>query len=288
MPETSQLTVMTINIMRATMENAAGIGKLVKELSPDIVSLQEVPYQTENSSEQLDLIADVSGMKYAMSKHFYWTKGETKLIQGTAILYKPEMNILNSGTLENMRGAEYDKASCGYAIFDNGINVINFHGVWGGWKTPLRNRQVLAIDELSAKIHEETDHDTPLTVLTGDFNAEPESSTVRFLTGLDEVEGKGTFWVDTWKHVGDRNESEHGYTSTADNDLAWTTAINVGIKNPASIPDRRIDYVMVRGWAYGRRGNPISSRVVDLRDDSTGGYYTDHNAVLSVLDNTIA
>jgi endonuclease/exonuclease/phosphatase family metal-dependent hydrolase len=285
MPESNHLTVMTINIMRATMENAAGIGNTIKEFSPDIVSLQEVPYQGETVSEQLDLIAQISGMESIMSKAFYWYKGDEELIQGTAILYSPKLQLVSSGTLENMRGAEYDKASCVYATFEDAINVINFHGVWGGWKTPLRNRQVLAVDELSARLHDASDHEYPLTVLTGDFNAEPESSTVRFLTGLDEIEAKGTFWVDTWKHVGDRTESEHGYTSTAANDLAWKTAIGVGIKNPASMPDRRIDYIMVRGWAYGRRGNPVSSKVVDVRNHETGGYYTDHNAVLSVLEN---
>ncbi len=135
-----------------------------------------------------------------------------------------------------------------------------------------RRAQVLAIDELVRSVR--GDRDAPPgfgsqrasmpAVLCGDFNAEPDSDEIRFLSSLTVLDGRTTFWQDAWRMAGE------GPGHTQDwrhNPLAAHMNVN----------RKRIDYVFV-GDAFQREG--AAGRVVAaelaFHEPRTGVLASDH------------
>ena len=69
-------------------------------------------------------------------------------------------------------------------------------------------------------------------ILCGDFNAEPDSDEIRFLSSLTALDGRTTFWQDAWRVAGD------GPGLTQD----WRTNPIAAAMN---VHRKRIDYVFV-------------------------------------------
>jgi endonuclease/exonuclease/phosphatase family metal-dependent hydrolase len=78
-------------------------------------------------------------------------------------------------------------------------------------------------------------------VLLGDFNDTPDSSSVRFWTGRQSLEGLSVAYQDAWEA---RHGTEPGHTFSPDNPLvrAGEMPLEAG---------RRIDYIMIRKSTHG-------------------------------------
>ena len=106
-------------------------------------------------------------------------------------------------------------------------------------------------------------------LLLGDFNAEPDSDEIRFLTGLHSLEGKSVYFHDAWRVAGDG-----GPGITWSNRNSWARA--------ALEPDRRIDYVFV-GYPT-REGLGLVERCRVVCDDAVDGVWpSDHFGVYAEL-----
>jgi len=128
-----------------------------------------------------------------------------------------------------------------------------------------RERQVLRIDEL---ISEHADPDSPLPpILAGDFNAEPDSTEIRFLTGSTSLRGRSTYYQDAWRVAGGR---EPGHTWSNTNPFAAAEFE----------PDRRIDYVFA-GWRRDDGRGRVTARSVVCDRPLTGTWPTDHFGLLA-------
>ena len=150
------------------------------------------------------------------------------------------------------------------------VAVYTSHLAWGGLEEPVRLKQAVYLELLARGVAER--HPSAVHVLGGDLNATPESSTVRFMTGLQGSGDVGAFWVDAWAASG----SGYGFTSDPSRlSYAVDTARSVGIHDVSQIPGRRIDFLMSRGWVYGRPGFPLQCEVFD----GEGG--SDHNGVFA-------
>ena len=91
-----------------------------------------------------------------------------------------------------------------------------------------RERQMPALNEFARG---RAKNDFP-AILVGDFNTDPESAEIRYLKGLQSLQGGSAYWCDAWDHAGDGSK---GATWSKSNDFAaW-----------APWPDRRIDYIFV-------------------------------------------
>ena len=151
------------------------------------------------------------------------------------------------------------------------------HLAWGSRSEGSRLSQAQEIERLAAKTEEEFGSEL-VQVLCGDLNALPSPATLRYITGLDpDKNGTSTSWVDAWA----TRESAPGYTSSMDNPMMATIARRVGILEPSFLPNRRIDYILTRGFAYGRPGNPISVKLLDRPVD--GKYGSDHYGIVANL-----
>lgn len=162
------------------------------------------------------------------------------------------------------------------------ILAISAHLEWGAGKEHIRLGQVREIESaVQAQLAAQSGGDVePIVILGGDLNAVPDSDTVRFLTGKGVVGGESTFWADAWDARA--HQPELGMTSIPGvNPLAARTARSKGL-NPSLIPARRIDYLLVRGWVWGKAGCPLHFEVRPAVS-STGVCVSDHELVVADL-----
>lgn len=138
-----------------------------------------------------------------------------------------------------------------------------------------RERQVLALSDLDAR------HRGALpTIIAGDFNAAPESASIRYLTGNQSLNGRSTYYHDTWAIAG----SGPGYTWTEDNEAA-REEIAALVGQPGH--RRRIDYVFVGSREFHPRARcrVVSARLAFDRP-SDGIWPSDHFGVIAEIEVT--
>ncbi len=132
-----------------------------------------------------------------------------------------------------------------------------------GWK---RERQMPV---LADAVRRWQGHGMFPALLVGDFNCDADSTEIRFLKGLQSIDGKSTYFADAWERAGDGGPG-----------ATWTR------RNPYSavwgLPDRRIDFVFVGAPGVQGAGAVRLCRVVC--DESVDGVWpSDHLGVLAEL-----
>lgn len=152
-----------------------------------------------------------------------------------------------------------------------GVDVFACHLAAAPTDGRHRRRQVLAIDEIirAARGSRDALPRGPLSaaelpaILCGDFNAEPDSDEIRFLSSLTVLDGRTTYYQDAWRAAGEGP----GYTQDwRGNDLA--AGLNV--------PRKRIDYVFV-GDAFMRAGaGRVLRAELAFHTPKTGVLASDH------------
>lgn len=162
-------------------------------------------------------------------------------------------------------------------VSTNGLDVFSTHltpaahdGVW-------RERQALEVDEF---VRSARNPSSPLpAIVCGDFNAAPDSAEMRFLTGLQSLQGRSTYYQDAWAVAGDGTA---GCTWDPTNPFAA----------PWHLHPKRCDYVLVGdhfplnaprgpGEAPGPgRGKVVHCEVVGATP-ITGTHASDHFGVLA-------
>ena len=150
-----------------------------------------------------------------------------------------------------------------------GVDVFSTHLAWQLHDAALRERQV---QSLARFVSERMDAAAPLgPVVAGDFNAEPESSAIRYLSGLASLDGASIYLQDAWRLAGDGGPG-----------ITWSN----GNPNaaPDQEPDRRIDYIFSDFHGRKGAGRPVECRVVG--DEAADGVWpSDHFGVLAVLQS---
>jgi endonuclease/exonuclease/phosphatase family metal-dependent hydrolase len=108
-----------------------------------------------------------------------------------------------------------------------------------------------------------------LLVVSGDFNADPDSDEIRMLRGRTSTPIPGLSFYDVWDAAGQPGE---GYTWSNDNPraaaLLW--------------PDRRIDYIFTAALRRGGAGHPVAANLLGTRPIH-GTHPSDHYAVQADL-----
>lgn len=234
--------------------------KLIADALPDVVGLQEVLCH-EDRSQAHDL-AEGTDYHVAFGNAHELGAG---VLYGNAVLSRFPIGEHRAIPLPVRDGEEnrcllYARidAPCGAVpVFVTHLNWMFHHGI-------VRERQVVAIADAVAEL-------APMKglppVLMGDFNAAPDTAEVRFLTGLQSLEGKSTYFADCFGLAGEGP----GYTFDARHNPHAA---------PTREPPRRIDYVFVRGPDAQGRGLPLSAAVVGA-DVVDGICATDHYGVVA-------
>jgi endonuclease/exonuclease/phosphatase family metal-dependent hydrolase len=143
------------------------------------------------------------------------------------------------------------------------LPVCSAHLAWGGTRESVRLRQARHLVEMFDTRFGGPDSDDP-AIIAGDFNTPSTSETVRYLSGLTDHQ-PGTFWTDAWDAR--TPDQLDGTTSAGSNRYVETMASLFrpganGTLRHGMMPDRRIDFILSRGWRYGRAFSPADTTVV--------------------------
>jgi endonuclease/exonuclease/phosphatase family metal-dependent hydrolase len=167
------------------------------------------------------------------------------------------------------------KAKSGRPIF-----IISCHLPWGGERESRRLFHIKHINSFIMSALAKFPSDT-ICILAGDFNTTPISDSLRFLRGELSDETNASFWVDVW------DVNEHGPGNTFDpksgNTSLFRTAFESGIRHPEQMPPRRLDYILIKGWVYGRPGSPMGAQIMGTKPGKTGVYASDHFGLKALL-----
>jgi endonuclease/exonuclease/phosphatase family metal-dependent hydrolase len=138
------------------------------------------------------------------------------------------------------------------------------------WKLDEGHVRVAQVLEVVHRVEALAKPDLFPAVLVGDFNAEPGADEIRFLYGLTTLGGaRSVYFQDAFALAGGGSP---GHTYARSNPFAA----------PLREPDRRIDYLFVRGRDERFRGEPIEARrCFDTAIDGT--FPSDHYGVTATL-----
>jgi endonuclease/exonuclease/phosphatase family metal-dependent hydrolase len=133
-----------------------------------------------------------------------------------------------------------------------------------------REREAVAVARLVEEMH-----DGRHVILAGDLNARPESAGLRFLRGLQSLDGMSVCYRDAWEAA---HPGEPGHTFTPENPTMPTGEEGHWLLEPG----RRIDYILVRCSDHGPTLDVRScERLFDEPVDGT--WASDHFGVTAEL-----
>jgi endonuclease/exonuclease/phosphatase family metal-dependent hydrolase len=267
MAEVETLRVATLNIWNRFgpwEQRLVAIEAGLRDLEPDLVGLQEVLRLAPGEGDALDqavLLGKTLGhhVAYGRSREERW--------YGNAALSR--WPILESRVFELPRVGTDEKRSLLYCEVDAPFARVPFFVTHLNWRFEhghVREQQVREIAQIVRSLAPATSYPA---ILVGDFNAEPEADEIRYLRGLTSLgTSHRVFYQDTFGLVGDGA----GATYARRNPFAA----------PLREPDRRIDYVFVRGRDDRFRGEPLEARVC-FDAPVAGTYPSDHFGVVADL-----
>jgi len=218
-------------------------GRLLSALGVDAVLVQEVP--SGSLVDTLDVVTEVSGLTLAS--------------------ISPETGGNRNAVLTRLPFA--DSPSIRYTVPESPWDVfaatsmlttpsgrrllaVSAHLAWGGL---FEHRRLLQASALDVAVSRLLGEQMAPALIGADMNTTPASSTVRHLTGLEPFEGRTAQWLDAFAVAG----LGSGVSSTGRNHWAQRTAETHDFLDAAAIPDRRIDFLLVRGYAHGRPFSPL-------------------------------
>jgi len=262
-----RLRVLTLNIWNRKgpwEKRLERIREGIRRLSPDVVGLEEVVFYGDHT--QADEIRE--GLGYEAAFGMAHDLGDGRHF-GNAVLSR--FPIDDRSVLPLPTAGDDERRALLSTRIRTPAGALPFFVTHLNWKPHdgvARESQVAAIADHIMR--EAPIGDDLPAVLVGDFNASPDSAEIRFLCGLQSLDGKSVHFTDCHAQKGEMP----GYTfDTERNPFAALTQ---------DLP-RRIDYVFVRGPELGTgRGKPLSSRVV-LTDAPGGIAASDHYGVLAEI-----
>lgn len=281
-PETDVFTLTNLNLLHSPFrfeDRMRKIGNATADIAPDIFCVQEAFFENGAESFALKTISEATGLEVVSIQPHFERHGAKS---GVAIL--SSWPVIEAGDGRAPLDGEAGYNSC-YVVLESPakrpVIVFSIHGAWGGHRENVREQKFLAINEHAAELEAKYADRDPITVIAGDFNTRPDSSSMRFMRGLQSLHGQGTYWTDAWEALGEGP----GYTSDPTTKLAMQTALEGGIFLPQILPGRRIDYIMVKGWKYGKVGSPIEITLDYTEKDEDGYTVSDHYGLTTKIWN---
>jgi endonuclease/exonuclease/phosphatase family metal-dependent hydrolase len=247
-----KLRVATLNIWNKAgpwAERLPLIRKQVQDLSPDVLGLQEVlrlvpdekqPPVPAPDNDQASEIAEGLGYNIAYGIAADYSGG---LKFGNALLTR--YKILDNRTFRLPGADSGETRSLLYALLETPwgkLPVFVTHLNWKLHHGAVRAKQaVYAAERIFVLAPVGADFLPP--ILMGDLNAVPNTDEIRYLKGEHVIDGRSVYFADVWEYA---DPPRPGHTYARNNGYA--------LKNGE--PNRRIDYIFVRGPDKEMRGEP--------------------------------
>lgn len=232
-----RLRVLTINVRNdeGDPRRTGLLNRELRRLAPDLVAFQEVCYPGRR--DQLAELVAGTGLhpthQAAVLDHL---PPDADRYGGTAVASRWPHRIRGvvEGRLGEDPGVYWWTLAVSVPVPSLGEQlVIAPTTPWQLDAEAARERQAVEVTELDAR-----HRGTLPTIILGDLNAGPEAASIRYLSGLQTLNGRGAHYHDAWAVAG----AGPGHTWTVDNPLAAAEIERV-IGQPGH--RRRIDYVFV-------------------------------------------
>ncbi len=245
-------------------ERAKAVGTWLDRLDPDLVGFQEVI-----KGPGVDGLQEIlKGRGYQVEFVAAGPYGEDGSLEiGNAVASR--WPIRDCETLELPNGGQRDRCVALSITTESPLGPISFtttHLMYAWYMGWVRELQVQALADLVVRRCPKGGFPA---IICGDFNARPESSEIRFLKGLQSLEGKSCYLLDCWEQGGDGSDGA-----------------TVANRNPYSqLPgnlDLRVDYIFAATPWPGAPGRVESCSVV-CDEDVSGVFPSDHFGVYTQL-----
>lgn len=261
----TSLRVMTMNVLarhRGWPARRPVLAAGFAAAGPDVLTLQETVV-----TDTYDQVADLLGEGY----HVHHQPGRSDDGVGASIASRWPFEVIHEaafaggdhtgwiGSLTVVRVAA--PAPIGPVL------LAHHKPTWQSGMEHVREHQAVASARTIDRVRRTDEH----VVLTGDFDAIPDSASVRFWTGRQSLDGTGVHYEDVWAAT---HPDAPGHTFTPRNPLVrdeWRPR-----------PGRRIDYIMLRCGDKGA-GLDITACELALAAPVNGTWASDHFAVIADL-----
>lgn len=245
-------------------EREPRLRQLFADVQPDLVAMQEVDSAGDGSNQAVELLGEL-GYRVAYTPH----PGDKH--PGIAVASRVGMAASRVKELGHDGVAIAARIPAGDDAF------------WFCSAVPLswlpgyedeREDECLVLDEWLCDL---AARDSVQPILAGDFDATPDAASIRFLTGLQSLRGRSTYWADAFALAGDGSP---GFTWTTDSPYVQPFAeATFGEPNH----HRRIDYVFVGSPIRWKPRLVVRSAAVVGRYEN-GGAPSDHYGVLAEIE----
>lgn len=251
-------------------ERRAALVEGLRRLEPDLVALPE-----SIKTDAYDQLVDVLGPGYHVAHQEAREPGGDPGVeagQGHSLASRWPLGEVRELDLHlTPRTAGF---ACGTLVAEVlaphpfGTVLFGFHNP--SWQLPLAHeRELQAV--AAAKFIEEFDGGRNLhVILAADLDADPESSSARFWTGRQALDGTSVCYRDAWEST---HPSEPGHTFTPEN------PIMIG----RDWPFRRIDYIFVRCGEHEGPTLEITACDLAFNEPVHGVWASDHFGVCADL-----
>jgi endonuclease/exonuclease/phosphatase family metal-dependent hydrolase len=251
-----RLKILSYNILGGRnvdgSRNLHRIAKVINEISPDLVALQEVDRKTArlNGVDLPLVLSELTGMNYVFGRAMEYDGGE----YGVAILSKFPIEEYNNHALPHLESSEPRTALAVQIKWPESEQVIVFMGTHLDYQKSPEDR-IAQVHEISKIITEFQDR--PI-ILAGDLNCLPQSESMEILE---------EWFKDAWK--GSRN----------------------GFTFPSNEPTKRIDYILhdkKNPWVVTNIYTGLEINRSDLQWRTLLELASDHLPVIAELELRVA
>jgi len=238
-------------------ERYSSLKEEIQSLNPDVIGFQE----SFNTGWDL-LVEHMESLGY----HYFYKSFNCELLYdpanpkftGNSIFSKyplrNESTIKFPEVTENIPVYKVPDAISAEVVLPDGSHFLFLvhHAVWRAENEKYRYWQAEVLNNYAVTYPNKGS----FVALVGDFNAFETGYTMKYFKGeAPDRKGDFAYWVDAYTHKGKLEDY-----ATSSPKLYWArdTAKRTGIVYPEELPERRIDYILVNGWVYGRAGSPLT------------------------------
>jgi endonuclease/exonuclease/phosphatase family metal-dependent hydrolase len=273
---------MRVRVLTINVQNTEGdprrtelINHELRRIDPDLVSFQEV-IQTSDRVQLAELLSGTDLHGTHQADMMSYTPQWMDRYGGTAVATRWPHTVVEVVDMRLAGAADVPWCTVAVVVPVPGEGDMLFIGTTASWRLDaesIRERQAVALTDLDAR------HRLALpSIIAGDFNAAPEASSIRFLTGLQSLDGRSVHYHDAWAVAG----VGPGHTWTVDNASNAAVADQI-VRQPGH--RRRIDYIFVGSWHQHHSSHGyVRSAKLAFNEPEDGVWLSDHFGVVVDLD----
>ncbi|GAB4586339.1 endonuclease/exonuclease/phosphatase family protein [Nocardia sp. IFM 10818] len=268
------LRIVTINVQNreGDKRRLELLNQELRRLEPDLVALQEVV-----DDGHLDELLEGTGLHGThQSAGLPYTPPFVGRYGGNAVASRWPHHIVEVLDLRVAGAADVPWCTVAVKVPLPEVGEVLFISATAAWRLDdeaVREQQALALTDLDAR------HRTDLpTIIAGDFNAEPDAASIRYLTGRQSLSGRSVHYHDAWEIAGDGP----GHTWSVDNANAAALFDQI-VRQPGH--RRRLDYVFTGSWhAHPRARCAVRAARLAFDEPVDGVWPSDHYGVVVDVD----